>query len=242
MSLMIEKTIPMLPAKDFKETLRFYKNLGFVNDYENEKRSGGYAVLRYERFIFHLFAYKKLEIPTPVNMISVQVQNCDTLYEAFQQQFLENTQTKLKRTGLPKISLPRDLNSDRRFTITDPNGNHFFFFEPYSKKEDQSKSRLEKLYRESNTLAYSHESPIEAIKMMEKGIEKSDLTKEEPLTVFRSFLLLADMYNLLDQTDLAEENWQKTKAWYEKVSPDQLSKDDHFYFNVLMTKFSDSAH
>lgn len=236
MSSMIEKTIPMLPAKDFKETLQFYKNLGFVNDYENKKRSGGYAVLRYEAFVFHLFTYKRLEVPTPVNMISVQVKSCDALYEAFQQQFFANTDSKLKRTGLPKISLPRDLNSDRRFTITDPNGNHFFFFEPYSKKEDDSNTRLEKLYRESNTLAYSHESPIEAAKMMSAGIEKSDLTKEDPLVVFRSFLLLADMYSLLEQTDLAKEHWQKTKTWYNNVSLDQLSKDDRFYFDVLTKK------
>ncbi|MFL2132699.1 hypothetical protein [Desemzia sp. FAM 24101] len=43
-------------------------------------------------------------------------------------------------------------------------------------KQKRSKdNRFEKLYWKSYTLLYSHESPIEAKKMMERGLKLSDL-------------------------------------------------------------------
>lgn len=101
--------------------------------------------------------------------------------------YIESVGKKLSRTGLPRMGTPKNLNFDRRFTMTDPNGNYFIFVQPFEqKKEHQIKSRFEKLYWESNTLAYSHESPIEAKKMLEIAIARHDVLNETSEIVFQT--------------------------------------------------------
>lgn len=235
MTYSILNTVPALPAKVFKETLQFYKDLGFVNEYENQKRSRGYAVLTFSGITFHLFAYKKLEVPTAANIILVNIKGVDALYQAFQERYQESTGKPLKRSGLPRISMPRDLNADRRFSLADPNGNYFYFIEEYEKREDQSETFLEKLYRESNTLAYSHESPIEAVKMMQKGLKKSNLALEKPEAVFEAYVLLADMYFLLENMDRARENLETAEAWHVQLEEKEQG-DSLKYFWELKKK------
>ena len=235
-SFEIISTISVLPAKDFKETVLFYKNLGFVNQYENQKRSGGYAILEYAQLTFHLFAYKKLEIPTPTNMLLISTVNIDDLYYSLQEHYKQNTGKQLKRSGYPKISLPRNLNSDRRFTLTDPNGNYFIFVEPHEKKEDISSTLLEKLYRESNTLAYSHESPEEAIKMITRGLNKSDWENENPKVVFESLVLLVDMNTLLGELATSKNYLTQAEKWFEKLSEQDKVGDSILFFEQLKEK------
>lgn len=233
MTFQISATLPVFPAKDFKATVKFFRNLGFKNQYE-EKRSGGYAVLQYHELVFHLFAYKKLPVPTPTNILLVMVENVDALHDALQANFKENTGKKLSRSGLPKMSLPRDLNSDRRFTLTDPNGNYFIFAQSYEKKTADGMTQLEKLYRESNTLAYSHESPQEAIKMMTRGLERSNLAEENDWVIFQAYVLLADMYAL-------EENFQESHAYLQKATEQAAilstfdeASDSYQYYQKLL--------
>ncbi|MGX7205068.1 VOC family protein [Enterococcus pingfangensis] len=236
MTFKISATLPTVPAKDFAATVQFFKNLGFVNQYKDQERSGGYAVMQYHELVFHLFAYKKLEIPTPTNIVLVIVENVDDLYATLQKNFQESTGKKLSRSGLPKMSLPRDLNSDRRFTLTDPNGNYFIFAQSHEKKIAAEMTRLEKLYKESNTLAYSHESPREAIQMMTRALAKSDLAKESDWVIFQAYVLLADMYALAEDEPQFRDYLQQATKQLEKLPAVDQTSDSYQYYQKLLNK------
>ncbi|EUJ32898.1 hypothetical protein [Listeria cornellensis] len=216
--IVVKKRIPLLPAVSMEQTVKFYKELGFTNLYENEKRSGGYAIMDNGYIDFQIYAYKKLEIPTPTNMYLYGVENIDSLYDLFISNYKKINGKIPPRTGLPRVGIPKNLNADRRFSITDPNGNQFIFSQAYSHKKDHSnKTRFEKLYWKSNTLAYSHESPIEARKMLESAIKRADLQEESPAAIFQVYVLLTDVSLLLEDTKSAINYYSKATHWYEKM-------------------------
>lgn len=214
----VKNSVPLLPAVDLKETVAFYKDLGFANLYEDEIRAGGYAVMDNGYFTFHLYTYKKLPIPTPTNMHLYEIENIDALYELFMAKYKAVHGKVPPRNGLPRVGIPKNLNADRRFSITDPNGNQFIFVQPFEKKDHQIKTRFEKLYWESNTLAYSHEIPTEAIEMLESAFKKTEnLESESPNIVFQAFVLLMDNYALLDAKKMADFYYTKAAAWFERI-------------------------
>ncbi|WP_207940395.1 hypothetical protein DOK78_002120 [Enterococcus sp. DIV2402] len=215
----IQKVVPALPAVNLKETIAFYKNLGFTNIYENNIRSNGYAVMVNDYLEFHIYTYKKLEIPTPTNTYLYQVNNVDALHTMLATQYKEAVGKKLPRTGLPRMGVPKSLNFDRRFSLTDMNGNNFIFLEVFEQKnEHHIKTRFEKLYWESNTLAYSHESPIEAKKMLETAIKRQNLQNEQPSIIFQAYVLLVDCSFLLGNIEKAKIYYQEATNWLEKVT------------------------
>ena len=219
--IVLKKVVPTLPAVNLKETVAFYQKLGFVNIYEDNKRPGGYAVMANDYFEFHLYTYKKLLVPTPTNIYLCEVEQIDDLHKLFAANYLEAAGKKLSRTGLPRMGTPKNLNFDRRFSITDPNGNHFIFVQPFAQKKDhQIKSRFEKLYWESNTLAYSHESPLEAKKMLETALSRHALENEKPIIIFQTYVLLVDCAYLLGQTEEAATYYQEAAKHREQVSDD----------------------
>lgn len=224
----VKNSVPLLPAVDLKETVAFYKDLGFVNQYENEKRSGGYAIMDNSFFAFHLYTYKKLPIPTPTNMHLYELDNVDALYDFFMAKYKEVHGKVPPRNGLPRVGIPKSLNADRRFSVTDPNGNHFIFVQPFEKKDHHIQTQFEKLYWESNTLAYSHESPSEAIRMLEAAFKRAnDLEKESPNIVFQAFVLLTDNYLLLEDKETAAHYYEKAHDWVSKIerTEDEYLKD-----------------
>jgi catechol 2,3-dioxygenase-like lactoylglutathione lyase family enzyme len=235
--IIIKKTIPTLPVVDLKETVAFYQNFGFTNLSEGDKRSRGYAVMKNDLFEFHLYTYKKLPVPTPTNIYCYEVAELDLLHELLEENYYQATGKKPTRTGLPRMGTPKNLNADRRFTLTDPNGNHFIFIEPFAEKVDHSsKTKLEKLFWESNTLAYSHESPYEAKKMLEKAIKISDLQKESTEILFQSYVLLTDCALLLGEQNEAKNYYAKAEALIGKITDgkdaylvDSVKQFENFY-------------
>lgn len=218
-------SVPLLPAVDLKETVAFFNALGFTNIYDNKERAGGYAVMDNGIFTFHLYTYKKLPIPTPTNMHLFELDNVDGLYDLFMAKYKAVHGKVPPRSGLPRVGIPKTLNADRRFSITDPNGNQFIFVQPFEKKNHQIKSRFEKLYWESNILAYSHESPSEAIRMLEAAFKRTkDLEAESPNLVFQAYVLLMDSYLLLEDREKAAEYYDHAKFWFEKI---EHSKDEY---------------
>lgn len=222
----VKNSIPLLPAVDLKETVAFFKDLGFTNIYENEERAGGYAIMDNGVFTFHLYTYKKLPVPTPTNMHLYEMENVDALYTHFMEHY-RNIHGKVPpRSGLPRVGIPKSLNSDRRFSITDPNGNQFIFVQPFEKKDHHIQSRFEKLYWESNTLAYSHESPTEAIRMLEAAFKRTEnLEAESPNIVFQAYVLLTDIYLLINDREKAAEYYEQARQWFDKLTP---SKNDDY--------------
>ncbi|MBO0461886.1 hypothetical protein JZO83_08985 [Enterococcus sp. DIV1298c] len=216
--IIVKKSVPLLPAVSMEQTVAFYKELGFTNRYENKKRSRGYAIMDNGYLNFQLYSYKKLTVPTPTNMYLYEVENIDSLYELFISNYKQIHGKVPPRNGLPRVGIPKNLDADRRFSITDPNGNHFIFSQPYShKREHSDKSRFEKLYWESNTLAYSHESPIEAKKMLESAISRADLQSELPEVVFQVYVLLTDVSILLGDTKSAKKYYSDASHWFGKI-------------------------
>ncbi|OJG90251.1 hypothetical protein RV16_GL001652 [Enterococcus saccharolyticus] len=221
----VKQFVPALPAVDLKETVAFYEKLGFVNTYAENQRRGGYAIMTNDYFEFHLYTYKKLTIPTPTNIYIYEIENIDEWHKMLETNYIESVGKKLSRTGLPRMGIPKNLNFDRRFTMTDPNGNYFIFVQPFEqKKEHQIKSRFEKLYWESNTLAYSHESPIEAKKMLEIAIARHDVLNEKSEIAFQTYVLLVDCSYLLGNKTEAEMYYKEATKYLEKV----VHKDEYF--------------
>lgn len=62
-----------------------------------------------------------------------------------------------------------------------------------TKQKRNKDNRFEKLYWERYPLLYSHESPIEAKKMMKRGLKLSDLEAESSDLVFQFFFISAQL-------------------------------------------------
>lgn len=230
----IKNSIPLLPAVDLKATIAFYKDLGFKNIYGDKERSGGYAVMDNQHFIFHLYTFKQLPVPTPTNMHLIEVEHIDDLYNLLMTNYKAVHGKVPPRNGLPRVGIPKNLNSDRRFSLTDPNGNQFIFVEGYEKVDHHIQSRFEKLYWESNTLAYSHESPFEAIRMMESGLKRvGNLEDESANIVFQALVLLMDCHVLLDDKVVTKQYFDQTTDWFNKIDDngDQYLVDAIKQFN-----------
>lgn len=219
--IQLEASIPLLPVVSLKETEAFFEDLGFKNIYKGNERSSAYAVMENVFLTFHLYVYKKLVVPTPTNMTLIQVNNVDAAYDLVASSYKEKHGKLPPRSGYPKVGKPHTLTYDRRFSITDPNGNIFIVLQPNETKQKRSKdNRFEKLYWESYTLLYSHESPIEAKKMMERGLKVSDLEAESPDLVFQAFVLLVDSSLMLENEDSAIQYLQKAQSWKSRLSND----------------------
>lgn len=226
----VKQIVPLLPAVDIKATIHFFEDLGFQNIYKKQPRSGSYAVMRNDYLKFHLYTYKKLEIPTPTNMYLFEIENIDEFHQHLETTYQENVGKKPSRSGLPRMGTPKSLNFDRRFSLTDPNGNHFIFVEPYPQKADHKiQTKFERIYWESNTLAYSHESPLEAAKMMQAGISRYNLADEQPQFVFQAYVLLVDCFVLLGKTASAQVFYLQAQ----KFQPQSRNIDDKYLQDAL---------
>jgi len=222
----VKACIPLLPAVSMKDTVQFYKDLGFVNTYEGEERSSNYAVMINDYLEIHIYGYKKLAIPTSTNSYLYKVEDVDTFYELLKSNFKKANGKFLSRTGLPRIGMPRYLKYDRRFTITDPKGNYLIFAEEYEAKVERPiKTKFEELYWESHTLAYSHESPLEAKKMLERAISRADLQQENPNIVFQCFVLLTDAALLLNNPEDYKIYLEKSSHFFNKLENKELDKN-----------------
>lgn len=240
--IQIKQSIPLLPAVDIKATIAFYEDLGFVNtyanqeqsdSYQNKKRSGSYAVMDNSFFAFHLYTYKKLPVPTPTNAYLYSVENVDDLYNLFMDHYKSIHGKVPPRNGLGRVGVPKTLDADRRFTVTDPNGNYFIFAQVHSEEDHQVKTHLERVYWTSHTLTYSRETPLDAIRMLEGAMDRTkNLNQESPNSVFQSFVLLMDSYALLDNPEKAREYYGKASDWFEKIESDETD-----YLNDAIQQF-----
>lgn len=221
-NIQVKHSIPLLPVVDLKATVAFYQGLGFTNIYKSGTRSSAYAVMDNGFFAFHLYTYKKLPVPTPTNTHLYSLNNVDALYDYFMNHYKSIHGKVPPRNGLGRIGIPKTLDSDRRFTITDPNGNYFIFSQSHSEEDHPINTHLERVYWTSNTLTYSRETPLDAIRMLEGAIGGLEsLNQESPNIVFQSFVLLMDSYALLDKAEKARENYVKANEWFAKIENDE---------------------
>lgn len=102
----------------------------------------------------------------------------------------------LARTGLGRMGIPKTLEDDRQFTITDPNGNYLIFIQTNIHSDLQATTKLEQVYLGSHTLAYSKERPPEAVKVLDHAFTHHiDSSQESAEILFQAYVMLMDNYN-----------------------------------------------
>lgn len=125
----MSKLFPILPCADMIAQIEFYQQLGFelVELFERPNR---YAVVRLDDDItLHFYGSKHTPPEANASMCFIQVDDVDALHDRFAQNLRER-RGSVPRSGIPRLSKPRDLASDRRFTLTDAGGNTFYIGTP----------------------------------------------------------------------------------------------------------------
>jgi catechol 2,3-dioxygenase-like lactoylglutathione lyase family enzyme len=106
--------IPILPSRSLKDTLAFFRGLGFDGRIHSH---GDYAILTRGTVELHFFTHAELRPAESVAGCYIRVSDVESVYEAF------------ARSGLPREGIPRqDALQDkawgtREFAIVDPDGN-----------------------------------------------------------------------------------------------------------------------
>lgn len=229
----MDKVIPILPCKSIKEQVVFFENLGF-DITEMFTSPNPYAVLQYGTLEIHFYSSRKTEPSENPNMCFLRVEDVDSIYEKFINNYKKNT-GKIPRNGIPRISKPRDLANDRRFTLTDVGGNTFFIGTPikvnfYRTLENNEYAENFKILYD---LTYSKEDSNIAFNMLTKFFP-ADIT-----TINVSELDLAKI--LLVAFDI---NLQRNKIIDEEISKklnevlDTCDKDNSDWEKILQ-RFND---
>lgn len=200
----MNKIIPILPCPSIKEQVVFFENLGFTT-MEIFTSPNPYVALQYGTFEIHFYGSKKTEPLNNPNMCFMRVEDVDRIYEEFITNYKKNT-GKIPRSGIPRISKPRDLASDRRFTLTDVGGNTFFIGTPI--KENFYRTIYNKEYAENfkilYDLTYSKEDCNIAFNMLMKFFP-TDITtiKADELDIAKILLVALDIN--LQQNKIIDE-------------------------------------
>lgn len=216
-SIEILNSVPLFPAVNLKETIAFYNDLGFANVYKGKERAKAYAVMNNGIFEFHLYTYKKLPVPTPTNSHLFEVNDVDAIYNLFMDHYKAAHGKVPARTGLSRVSIPKTLTHDRRFTVTDPNGNYLIFVQTDIHSNLEATTKLEQVYQRSHTLAYSRESPREAVAVLDHALTQVDLSEESPELLFLAYVLLMDNYQVLENFAASENYYQLATELYDSL-------------------------
>jgi len=168
--------IPVFPCLNIKEQVEFYKNLGFevplliTNPYP-------YAVVTYEEVEINFYVLKSLKPQENSNVCIIKVDDVDIVHAKFINN-LKNNLLKISSKGFPRISKIRVSKEDKRFTISDINGNTFFVLTPHINssmplffrtiENTTSANDFKLLY----DLVYSKEDNLAAMKLLPRLIER----------------------------------------------------------------------
>lgn len=190
----MDKIIPIFPCPSIKEQVAFFENLGF-STIEIFTSPNPYAVLEYGTIEIHFYGSKKTKPSENPNMCFIRVEDVDGIYETFITNYKKNT-GKIPRNGIPRISKPRDLANDRRFTLTDAGGNTLFIGTPirtnfYRTVENKEYAENFKILYD---LTYSKEDCNAAFNMLTKFFP-SDITliKVSELDMVKILLVALDI-------------------------------------------------
>ncbi len=173
----MNKAIPILPCINVKMQIEFYTQLGFeiVGQYPR-----GYLVVKYKDLELHFYSVSKLIPQENASMCFILADDLEEIYNAFIANFKVKN-SKIPRSGFPRISKIRDLSEDRRFTLTDPSGNTLYVGARKIKEDIIFFRHLEnEVYAEKFAvlydLVYSKEDFIVANNLLKKLLfQKDDL-------------------------------------------------------------------
>ena len=106
---------PILPARDFEATARFYEALGFVVA-SRYHPPDAYLIMRRGDVELHFFPHAELDPTTSICGCYIRTDEVDMLYEAF-------ARAALPATGIPRLTpLAERPWGMREFALIDPNG------------------------------------------------------------------------------------------------------------------------
>jgi hypothetical protein len=107
--------IPILPSRSVRDTLAFYRRLGF--DGEIVGVGDSYAILRRGTVELHFFTHKELRPAESSAGCYVRVSDAESICQSF-------AAAKLPRKGIPRQDALEDKPwGMREFAIVDPDGN-----------------------------------------------------------------------------------------------------------------------
>jgi len=110
-------SIPILPARDLRETRKFYENLGFHAAGWWPEQFGGYAILRRGDLSMHFFAFDDVSPTTNYAQCYWRVGDVDALHAEYRK-------ARLPASGIPRLEDVEDRDwGMREFAIVDPSGN-----------------------------------------------------------------------------------------------------------------------
>ena len=111
---MLETTAPILPSRDFDETVAFYEKVGFRETGRWEDM--GYLIMVMEKVELHFFGYPDLDVTTNYCGADIRTTNVDGLGNRI-------AALGLPSEGIPRVHLPEDKPWEmREMAIIDPNG------------------------------------------------------------------------------------------------------------------------
>ena len=230
----MNKMIPLLPAQNVKETAEFYETIGWeITDLV--MRPYPYAVVKFGDLELNFYSSKKLDPNANDRMNFMLVDDVDAVYEQFTTNYKLKT-NKVPRSGKPMFSKPRDLKDDRRFSMSDPNGNYFYIGTPIT--ENIYRTITSDKYAENFKLAYDllySKLDLKATRKMIKKHFPLDLTTLELSDIDLAKVLLLEfdlriqsklVVNPLNERLLLDlfsnhpENseWKKLKLRFEEIS------------------------
>lgn len=107
--------IPILPSRSVKETLAFFRRLGFDGKIWGDPY--GYAILTRGPVELHFFTHKELRPAESNAGCYIRVSDVETIYRAF-------ASAELPQKGIPRQDALTDKPwGMREFAIVDPDGN-----------------------------------------------------------------------------------------------------------------------
>ncbi|MHA6481688.1 VOC family protein [Paenibacillus sp. strain BS8-2] len=187
----MSKVIPILPCVSIDKQCEFYESIGFAI-IAKYRTPNAYAVVSYEDIIFHFWGNKKNDPNANASMVFIEVEDSDILNAEFCKN-IKSAWGKVPRTGFPRISKVRELKEDKRFTLSDPAGNTFYFGTVNNGKTVTKRTLDNEKHAQSFAVIYdllhSHESPEKAAKALSvfnRSNDELNVSDREKLAVLTS--------------------------------------------------------
>ncbi|MGE3311586.1 MAG: bleomycin resistance protein [Limisphaerales bacterium] len=106
--------IPILPSRSLKDTVEFYRRLGFEGGIHS---FGDYAILKRGDIELHFFTHKEIRPSESSSMCYLRVADVESLHRDF-------SSARLPKKGIPRQDVLEDKPWGlREFAVVDPDGN-----------------------------------------------------------------------------------------------------------------------
>lgn len=187
-----EVTIPLLPCRHLDDSIPFYRALGFVQTYRQE-RPNPHAVISREDLHIHLFGMEGFDPADSYGSVLVLVPDVDALYEDFAAG-LRALYGKLPSSGIPRILRPRKREGTvRGFSVVDPGGN-WLRISKLGDTEDDAPNETTGLARVVDNAARQGDARGDhafALRLLENGLAK--FTDAPRVDRLRALLYMAEL-------------------------------------------------